>query len=116
MNPVKSAIKRNITYSLHNDRLAGTGVFYGSGPITDPARLSRLPGPLLGIFGAEDTSIPLEEVAAFEMGLTAAQVAHEITVYPGVGHAFVADMATIQAGGPAGEAWAQFLRFLRENL
>ena len=85
-------------------------------PITDPAQLSRLPGPLLGIFGAEDTSIPLEEVAAFDMGLTAAQIPHEITIYPGVGHAFVVDIATIQAGGPAGEAWAQFLRFLRDNL
>jgi len=105
-----------LTYSLHNDRLAGTGVFYGSGPITDPAQLARLPGPLLGIFGAEDTSIPLDEVAAFDAGLTDAGIPHEITIYPGVGHAFVADMATIQAGGPAGDAWAQFLQFLRDNL
>ncbi len=107
---------KSLTYSLHNDRLAGTAVFYGGGPITDPVQLARLPGPLLGIFGEVDTSIPLDEVAAFDAGLTEAGIPHEITIYPGVGHAFVADIATIQAGGPAGEAWAQFLQFLRDNL
>jgi carboxymethylenebutenolidase len=107
---------KSLAYSLHNDQLAATATFYGGGPIADPAQLSQLPGPVLGVFGAEDTSIPLAEVDAFEMGLAAAQIPHEVTIYDGVGHAFVTDAEAIQAGGAPGEAWAQLLQFLRDNL
>jgi carboxymethylenebutenolidase len=50
-----------LRYSLGDPRLAGTGVFYGT-LVTDADRLASLPGPLLGVFGAEDASIPLREV------------------------------------------------------
>ena len=50
-----------LQYSLAHAKPAATGIFYGS-LVTDPAQLSRLPGPVLGIFGAEDASIPLGEV------------------------------------------------------
>jgi carboxymethylenebutenolidase len=102
-------------YSLHNDRLVATGVFYGS-LITDPAVLSRLPGPLLGIFGAEDVSIPVQEVNAFEDALEAAGIPHQITIYEDVGHAFVTDMDAIRAGGAQGAAWAELLTFLDDVL
>ena len=78
-------------YSLHNAQLAATVVFYGS-PETDPEVLKRLPGPLLGIFGGADSSIPLENVHAFEAGLQQAGVPHEITIYEGQPHAFVTDI------------------------
>jgi carboxymethylenebutenolidase len=52
--------RASLTYSLHNPRLAATVIFYGS-PETDPGVLQALPGPVLGIFGGADTSIPLEE-------------------------------------------------------
>ncbi len=107
--------RTSLVYSLHNDRVAATVVFYGS-PETDPAVLQNLPGPVLGIFGGADQSIPLEEVSAFEAALAQADVPHEITVYPGQPHAFVQDMAGIRAGGAQGEAWAQMLRFLDASL
>ena len=53
---------------------------------------------------------------AFEDGLQEAGVPHEITVYDGQPHAFVTDMESIRAGGVQGEAWAQMLAFLNENL
>ena len=102
-------------YSLHNAQLAATVVFYGS-PETDPEVLKRLPGPLLGIFGGADSSIPLENVHAFEAGLQQAGVPHEITIYEGQPHAFVTDIESIHAGGVQGEAWAQMLTFLGQNL
>lgn len=102
-------------YSLHNHQLAATVVFYGS-PETDPAVLKNLPGPVLGIFGGADQSIPVEEVTAFETALTQAGVQHEITVYPDQPHAFVQDMAGIRAGGAQGQAWAQMLKFLDTHL
>jgi carboxymethylenebutenolidase len=102
-------------YSLHNSRLAATVVFYGS-PETDPAILKTLPGPVLGIFGGADQSIPVEDVNAFDRALTEAGVTHEITVYDGQPHAFVHDAEGIKAGGAQGEAWDQMLSFLEVNL
>jgi carboxymethylenebutenolidase len=100
-----------LQYSLRNADLAGTGVFYGALE-SDPALLAQLPGPVLGIFGSEDQAPSPEMVAAFEAGLAAAGVEHEITIYDGVGHAFVTDMAAIQQGGAQGEAWRQFVAWL----
>ncbi|MGB7874556.1 MAG: dienelactone hydrolase family protein, partial [Anaerolineales bacterium] len=107
--------RTSLLYSLHNNELAATVVFYGS-PETDPNVLKNLPGPVLGIFGGADQSISLEDVNAFEEGLQDAGVSHEITVYDGQPHAFVTDMESIRAGGVQGEAWAQMLDFLDENL
>jgi carboxymethylenebutenolidase len=107
--------RTSLTYSLHNNRLAATVIFYGS-PETDPAVLSNLPGPVLGIFGGADQSIPLTQVTAFEQGLDAAGVPHQITVYNGQPHAFVQDAAGIQSGGAQAEAWNEMLVFLEQTL
>lgn len=107
--------RTSLAYSLHNNQLAATVVFYGS-PETDPAVLKSLPGPVLGIFGGADQSIPVEEVTTFDAALTEAGVPHEITVYDGQPHAFVHDAAGILAGGSQGEAWAEMLAFLEANL
>jgi dienelactone hydrolase len=55
-------------------------------------------------------------VAAFTAGLKSAGIPHEISVYPGVGHAFVTDMEAIRRGGAQGEAWAQFLEWLQATV
>lgn len=107
--------RTSLLYSLHNNRLAATVVFYGS-PETDPDVLKNLPGPVLGIFGGADQSISQEDVKAFEDGLQEAGVQHEITIYAGQPHAFVTDIESIRAGGVQGEAWIQMLDFLNENL
>ncbi len=104
-----------LQYSLAHPRAAGTGIFYGS-LVTDPAELQRLPGPVLGIFGAEDASIPLSEVNAFQVALDAAGIPNQITVYPGVGHAFVTGIDAIRAGGAPGAAWAEFLAWLEQTI
>jgi carboxymethylenebutenolidase len=100
-----------LQFSLRHDQVAATAVFYGALE-SDPARLSRLPGPVLGIFGALDQAPSPEQVAAFELGLQAAGIEHEITIYDGVGHAFLTDMAAIRQGGTQGAAWAQFVTWL----
>lgn len=105
----------SLLYSLRNNRIAATVIFYGSSE-TDPEVLKNLPGPVLGIFGGADSSIPLEEVRAFESGLQQAGIPHEISIYDGQPHAFVTDMASIRAGGAQAQAWNQMLRFLEANL
>ncbi len=107
--------RTSLLYSLHNPSLASTAIFYGS-LVTDAQALRQLPGPVLGIFGGADQSIPLSEVRAFEAALQEAGVPHEITVYEGQPHAFVTDMESIRAGGVQGVAWAQLLDFLNRTL
>lgn len=107
--------RTSLLYSLHNPNLAATAIFYGS-LVTDTNVLKQLPGPVLGIFGGADQSIPLEQVRAFEAALQQAGVPHEITIYEGQPHAFVTDIESIRAGGVQGQAWAQLLSFLDRSL
>lgn len=107
--------RTSLVYSLHNNQLAGTVIFYGS-PETDPEILKKLPGPVLGIFGGGDQSISMESVKAFDMALTTANVPHKITIYEGQPHAFVRDAEGIKAGGAQGEAWNEMLAFLETSL
>jgi carboxymethylenebutenolidase len=107
--------RASLTYSLHNPGLAATVIFYGS-PETDPQVLQALPAPVLGIFGGSDSSIPLEEVYAFEAALNQAGIPNEITIYEGQPHAFLTSMQAIRAGGAQAQAWSQMLSFLETYL
>ncbi len=107
--------RTSLLYSLHNNRIATTVVFYGATE-TDAQVLKNLPGPALGIFGGADQSISIEEVRAFELGLQAANVPYEVTVFEGQPHAFVTDMESIRKCGAQAEAWDQMLRFLKITL
>jgi len=107
--------RTSLLYSLHNNQIASTVVLYGN-PVTDAERLKALPGPVLGIFGEADQSIPLDNVRKFEVALNEAGVPNEITIYPGQPHAFVTSIAAIRQGGPQGEAWQQVLDFFKQTL
>lgn len=104
-----------LRYSLTNADLAATVIFYGQ-LVTDSQQLSRLSGPVLGIFGGADPSIPTEEVRAFDAALEEAGIAHTITIYDGQPHAFVSTVEAIQAGGPPGDAWVEMVSFLDQAL
>lgn len=105
----------SLRYSTHNPKLAATAMFYGA-VITDPARLKALPGPLLGIFGGADNSIPVAEVRAMEAALAEAGVPNQISVYDGQPHAFVKSIQEIRQGGPQQQAWDELRTFLRQAL
>ena len=107
--------RTSLAYSLHNNKLAATVIFYGA-PETNVEVLKTLPGPVLGVFGGADSSIPVETVNAFESGLELAGIPHQITIYEGQPHAFVSDKEKIEAGGAPTEAWNEMLTFLEENL
>jgi carboxymethylenebutenolidase len=103
--------------ATRNPALRATVIYYGNGPITDPAALGVMgeSGPVLGIYGEKDGGIPLKQVRGFEMALNTRGVSNKISIYPGVGHAFV-HYDTIQAPGPALNAWNEMLDFLAANL
>lgn len=107
--------RTSLLYSLVNDRLAATVILYGS-PETDPQVLAALPGPLLGIFGDADTSIPLARVQEFATALDQAGIPNQISIYEGQGHAFVSSMEAVRLGGAPGQAWQEILTFLEDTL
>lgn len=100
----------------HPETLPVTVVYYGD-VIGDPALLEPLANSqgVLGIFGEEDAQIPVAEVLAFESALNSLDIPNEITIYPGVGHAFLNEENFDQPGA-AGEAWQQTLDFLARNV
>jgi carboxymethylenebutenolidase len=100
-----------------NPELAGVVIFYGSGPIQDAAQLGSMKeaGPVLGIYGKEDGGIPVEQVRKFEDVMDARGVENTITIYPGVGHAFVKSN-TYRSGGAPQQAWNQMVNFLKTTL
>lgn len=104
----------SLLYSLHNPNIAATGIFYGN--VGVEADLSKLPGPVLGIFGEEDTSIPLEEVRTFESNLEQASILNQISIYPGKGHAFVKSVEEIKSDPVQQQAWIEFLEFTKTHL
>ena len=106
----------SLRFGVRNPNLAATLVYYGS-PITDPAKLGALnqtKGPVFGAFGENDTSPAPAAANAFKATLEGAGIKNQITVYPGVGHAFV-QPSTISSGS-AQQAWQDTLKFLNDNV
>jgi carboxymethylenebutenolidase len=97
--------------------LEATVIFYGPGPIANAAALGNMgkSGPVLGIYGEQDTNIPVPQVRAFESVLKSKGIENTITVYPGVGHAFVKS-ETYRNGAAAERAWKQMVAFLEGAL
>lgn len=77
-------------------------------------------GPLLGIYGEEDTGPSPAEVAKFEEALQTRGVPHNVTIYPGVGHAFITEETHAEESNPlhsqATEAWSQITNFMERAM
>jgi carboxymethylenebutenolidase len=103
------------TAILFPDDLDAAVIYYGQ--VTDDAdRLLPLNVPILGLFGAEDTGIPVASVEAFEAALQGLRKEHDIQIYPGVGHAFANPTGDNYSAEVADDAWKRTLEFLRKNL
>ncbi len=100
----------------HGDITAVVDYYGGGVEVNSVADLGQINGAFLGIFGEDDTSIPLAEVAALENALIEAGLIHEIIVYPGVGHAFLNSENLSDPTHPAGQAWQVTLAFLGQHL
>ncbi len=98
-----------------NEEMAATGVYYGS-LVNDPTLMSVIEWPVLGIFGSEDMSIPIDQVKAFEAGLNANNVENEIYIYDGVGHAFANPSGQNYAPEQSKDAWKKTIEFFDKHL
>jgi carboxymethylenebutenolidase len=92
---------------------AGTAVFYGD--LSDDAdALARLEGPVLGVFGRDDTLVTPAEVDAFESALRRAGIDHALLRFDDVGHAFVTSADGIASDPVQASAWGAWTAWLRE--
>lgn len=97
------------------DEIDAAVIYYGQLE-TDRDRLDALDMPILGIFGAEDEGIPVEQVRAFEEALDELGKDAEIHVYEGADHAFANPSGERYDAEAAEDAWAKTLAFLDEHL
>ena len=93
-------------------------VIYYGGQIGEATaeELSTLSMPILGIFGAEDSSIPIEKVEEFESRLQQRSAETEIIVYEDAGHAFANPSGQNYVPKAAEAAWEETTEFLNKYL
>ncbi len=106
-------------------RTLGAGVtFYGGGVAEGrfgmPPLVDLAPGlktPWLGLFGAEDQGIPVDQVEALRTAAATAPVATEVVLYPGAGHGFHCD-ARPDSFHPssAEDGWRRTLNWFGDHL
>lgn len=99
-----------------NEDLQGTVIYYGR-VSTNKSDLIKLKEPVLGIFGAEDTSIPVTDVREFEKILKEQGTTVDIYIYEGAGHGFSNPTNTVAFRKEQSvDAWNKTLDFLELNL
>jgi carboxymethylenebutenolidase len=100
---------------LEPDHIQGAVIYYGR-PITDAERLGALRAPLLGLFGAEDRSIPVATVQEMERVLRGLGKDVTIQIYPGAGHAFANPSGDSYRADAADDAWRRTTEFLARTV
>lgn len=103
------------TAQLFPGELDASVIYYGQ-VTADEDRLRPISAPILGLFGADDTGIPVDSVEAFRGSLERLRKEHEIHIYPGVGHAFANPTGTNFNAEAAIDAWEKTLEFLGRHL
>ena len=105
------------TALLFPQELDAAVIYYGGeiGKAT-AEELATLEMPILGIFGAEDTSIPVSVVEDFESTLKELDKEVQIQIYENAGHAFANPSGQNYVAEAAEEAWEVTTEFLANNL
>ena len=100
-------------YAAHNSSLKAGVAFYGTlMDLPTPAmpenafeEAPELKAPVLGLYGAEDSSIRLDQIEAMKHKLDATGKTTEFKIYPGAGHGFFADYRQSYRADAAQDAW-----------
>ena len=111
-------------YAAHNPRVKAAVAWYGK-LVADPNPPGQprhpidvapaLTVPVLGLYGAKDTGIPLATVEKMTAALGAGTSDSAIVVYPDAGHAFHADYRPTYNAKAARDGFARALAWLREH-
>ena len=105
------------TALLFPQELDAAVIYYG-GQIGEATaeELDTLEMPILGIFGAEDSSIPIDTVEKFESMLQQREAETQIIVYDDAGHAFANPSGQNYVPEAAEAAWEKTTEFLNKYL
>lgn len=98
------------------EALDGAVIYYGSVDRASREDLEAITFPILGLFGGQDASIPVESVRDFEATLNDVGTAVEIHVYDDAGHAFANPSGTRYNADAAADAWDETTTFLSRVL
>lgn len=113
-------------YAAHSTKLRAGVAWYGRVIGDRDDRRPRHPldiagqlnAPVLGLYGAQDQSIPVATVEDMKKALAAGNDAakrSEIHVYPDAGHAFNADYRPSFKPGPAADGWRRMLAWFKAH-
>lgn len=110
-------------YAAHNPELKAGVAWYGrlvgqASELTPkhPVDVAAdIKAPVLGLYGAADTGIPVATVDQMKAALTAAGKKHEFVVYPDAPHAFHADYRPSFRKEPAEDGWKRALAWFKAN-
>jgi carboxymethylenebutenolidase len=110
-------------YAAHNPRLKAAVAWYGRidaapselNPRNPIDLTGELKVPVLGLYGAKDQGIPLDDVEAMRQALRKAGSASELVVYPEAGHAFHADYRPSYRKEAADDGWKRLQAWLKKN-
>jgi carboxymethylenebutenolidase len=109
-------------YAAYSGQLKAGVAFYGSlvdpqNPVWPKSPMQLAPemkAPVLGLYGATDQGIPLDQVEAMKAALAAAGKVAEFKIYPGAGHAFHADYRPSYNPDAAAAGWAEMQSWFRK--
>ena len=108
-------------YSTHNPDLKAGVAFYGTlidknraAPKSSIELAPEVKEPVLGLYGAEDAGIKVEQVQQMEATLKAAGKTAEFHIYPGAPHGFEADYRPSYRKEAAEDAWAQMIAWFKK--
>ena len=111
------------SYVAHNPQVKAGVAWYGpvarsyfAGDKTVIDKAAAIKAPVLGLYGAADTGIPVETLTQLEAALKAAgNVKSEFVVYPDTPHAFHADYRPSYRKAAADDGWAKCLAWFKKN-
>jgi carboxymethylenebutenolidase len=84
--------------------------------VTDRKELSYIKWPVLGIFGAEDQAIPLQQIEKFKIALYLNGITNEVHIYKGVGHAVANPSNENYVPNESTDAWQKTILFLKKYV
>ncbi len=110
-------------YAAHNPKVKTGVAWYGrlvgqASPLTPKQPIdiaADLKAPILGLYGAKDTGIPLESVSQMEQALAKGKSGSQFKVYADSGHAFHADYRPSYHAADAQDGWQRCLEWFKRH-
>ncbi|MBD2329220.1 dienelactone hydrolase family protein [Alkalinema sp. FACHB-956] len=110
-------------YAAHNPKIKAGVAWYGRlvGNATEltpkhPVDVAaNLTVPVLGLYGGQDTGIPLETVEQLREQLKSSQSRSEVVVYPDAPHAFFADYRSSYRKADAQDGWKRLQAWFKQH-